>query len=283
MCQIRHSPLRLPRVAAVEFWLDSEAALFYRVRPPSDETTPIGHVCGPCPPSKTEGSFSHRTTGTIGPPSLRIRVHVGQQDHLQRYLLKQRSRPPRFLIWVCRTVFLDAGGWVHLHPSRSSCWILGDCFAQRRCVGVLAPLPLVLLGSGELFYLALVCGCTCAPPSAILFSPTCGLTPSPSNEQWCPSPPMCPHCPHSVRRQKLPRPHTLLHSPPPLHHPPPQLASRIFLTRSYWPLHRQGTRSCQNISRHPQPKARCSPSPPRRCGNSVPIHSMAVLIVPPPS
>jgi len=34
MRQIRHSPIHLPGVAAVLFWLDGEAALFYRVRPP---------------------------------------------------------------------------------------------------------------------------------------------------------------------------------------------------------------------------------------------------------
>ena len=47
---------------------------------------------------------------------------------------------------------------MHLHPSRSSCWVLGDHFSQCRCVGALAPLPLVLLGSGGLFCLTLVCG-----------------------------------------------------------------------------------------------------------------------------
>jgi len=145
MCQIRHSPLRLPRVAAVEFWLNSEAALFYRIHPPSDETTPIGHVCGPCPPSKTEGSFSHRTTGTIGPPSLHIRIHVGQQDHLRRYLLKQRSRPPPLS---------------HLG--------LRDRFSRCRWVGALAPLPLVLLDSGGLFCSMPVCGCACTPPTRLV-------------------------------------------------------------------------------------------------------------------
>ena len=38
-------------------------------------------VCGPHPPSTTQGAFSHRT-GIIGPSSLRIRIHVGQQGHL---------------------------------------------------------------------------------------------------------------------------------------------------------------------------------------------------------
>ena len=88
MRQIRHPPLRLPRVAPVLLWVDSEVALFYRLRPPSDETTPFGHVCGTCPSSTTQGPFPHRT-GIIGPPSLRIRVHVGQQGHLRRYLFEQ--------------------------------------------------------------------------------------------------------------------------------------------------------------------------------------------------
>jgi len=76
--QICHPPLRLPRVSPVLFWPDSEAALFYRIRPPSDETTPLSHIRGPCPPSMGQGAFSH-CTGIIRPLSLRIHVHAGQQ------------------------------------------------------------------------------------------------------------------------------------------------------------------------------------------------------------
>jgi len=45
--------------------------------------------------------------------------------------------------------FLDAGVWVHLHPSCSLLG-LGDCFSTPACVGALAPLPL-FVGSGGLF------------------------------------------------------------------------------------------------------------------------------------
>ena len=74
MRQIRHSPICLPGVAAVPFCPDSEAALFYHVRPPSDETTLLGH---PCLPSTTPGAFSH-CMEVVGPLSLCIHVHVGQ-------------------------------------------------------------------------------------------------------------------------------------------------------------------------------------------------------------
>jgi len=61
MRQIRHLPIRLPGVAAFLFWHDGEAVLFYRVRPSSDETTLLGHFCGPHPPlATTPGTFSHR-------------------------------------------------------------------------------------------------------------------------------------------------------------------------------------------------------------------------------
>ena len=46
-------------------------------------------------------------------------------------------------------LFLDAGVWVRLHPSRSLLG-LGDCFSTLACVGALAPLPL-FVGSGGLF------------------------------------------------------------------------------------------------------------------------------------
>jgi len=72
--------------------------------------------------------------------------------------INEEVSPSRLFIWVWGIVFLDAGVWVHLHPSRSSCWVLGDRFSRCRCVGALAPLPLVLLGSGGLFFLMLVCG-----------------------------------------------------------------------------------------------------------------------------
>jgi len=39
-------------------------------------------------------------------------------------------------------------------------------FEMGRCVGALAPLLLVLLDSGGLVFLMLVCGHTCAPPLA---------------------------------------------------------------------------------------------------------------------
>jgi len=45
-------------------------------------------VCGPHPPSTTQGAFSHRT-GIIGPSSLRIRIHVGQQGHLRQCMFEQ--------------------------------------------------------------------------------------------------------------------------------------------------------------------------------------------------
>ena len=94
MRQIHHSPIRLPGVAAILFWLDSEAAPFYRVHPPSDKTT----LCGrPYPPSMTPGPFFHRT-GIIGPPSLRIRVHVGQQG-LRRYIFEQNDDPATLTLY----------------------------------------------------------------------------------------------------------------------------------------------------------------------------------------
>ena len=53
-------------------------------------------------------------------------------------------------------------------PSHSSHLGLGDFFSQCRCVGALAPLPLLLLGSGGLFCLTLVCGCACTPPACLI-------------------------------------------------------------------------------------------------------------------
>jgi len=75
---------------------------------------------------------------------------------------------PARLIGFWEIIFLNAGVWVHLHPARSSYWVLGDCFTQCRCVGALAPRPLVLLGSGGLFYSTLVCGCACTPPARLV-------------------------------------------------------------------------------------------------------------------
>jgi len=103
-------------------------------------------------------------------------------------------------------------------PSRLFHLGLWDHFSRCRCVGALAPLPLVLLGSGGLFCLALVCGCTCAPPSAIPFSPTCGLTPSLSNEQRYRSPPVSPTALIRFAARNS-RPRTQRHSPPPLRTP----------------------------------------------------------------
>ena len=77
----------LSGVAAALFWFDDEA-VFYRIHPPSDEITLLDHFCGPRPPSTTQGAFSHRT-GIIGPSSLRIRIHVGQQGHLRRCMFEQ--------------------------------------------------------------------------------------------------------------------------------------------------------------------------------------------------
>jgi len=74
MHQIRHSPICLPGVAAVPFCPDGEAALFYHVCPPSDETTLLGR---PCLPSTTPGAFSH-CMEVVRPLSLHIRIHVGQ-------------------------------------------------------------------------------------------------------------------------------------------------------------------------------------------------------------
>jgi len=41
-------------------------------------------------------------------------------------------------------------------------------FEMGRCVGALAPLPLVLLGSGGFFCSTPVCGCTCTPPARLV-------------------------------------------------------------------------------------------------------------------
>ena len=37
--------------------------------------------------------------------------------------------PPARLIGFWGIFLLDAGVWVHLHPSCSSCWVLGDWFS----------------------------------------------------------------------------------------------------------------------------------------------------------
>jgi len=161
MRQIRHPPLRLPRVAPVLF-------LFYHVRSPSDETTPLGHVCGPCPSSTTQGSFPHRT-GIIRPSSLRIHIHVGQQGHLR-------------LTYSNKSWSIVAQGMFQLREinqmEREMCqyleWELNvdpatlKEFEMGRCVGALAPLPLVLLGSGGFFCSTPVCGCTCTPPARLV-------------------------------------------------------------------------------------------------------------------
>ena len=73
-------------LSSILFRLNSEAALFYHVCPPLHKTTPPGHFCGPCPPSKTRGLFSHHM-GIIGPSSLHIHIHVDQQGHLQPHPL----------------------------------------------------------------------------------------------------------------------------------------------------------------------------------------------------
>jgi len=41
-------------------------------------------------------------------------------------------------------------------------------FEMGRCVGALAPLPLVLLGSGGFFFSTPVCGCACTPPARLV-------------------------------------------------------------------------------------------------------------------
>jgi len=145
MRQIHHPPLRLPRVAPVLFWLDVEAALFDRVRSPSDETTPLGHVCGPCPSSTTQGSFPHRT-GIIRPSSLRIRVHVGQQGHLRLYLFEQ--------IVVDRRP-----GDVPTQGDKSD----GERDVPVSRVGIER-------GSGDVEGIrdGPVCGCTCTPPARLV-------------------------------------------------------------------------------------------------------------------
>jgi len=53
-------------------------------------------------------------------------------------------------------------------PSRSSHLGLGNSFSQCQCVGALAPLLLLLLGSGGLFCLTPVCGCACTPPTCLI-------------------------------------------------------------------------------------------------------------------
>jgi len=70
--QVSHPPTHLPGVAAVLLGLDGEAALFYRVRPPLLETTPLTHLCST---PATEGAFS-RLTGIIGSSLVCLHVHV---------------------------------------------------------------------------------------------------------------------------------------------------------------------------------------------------------------
>ena len=105
------------------------------------------------------------------------------------------------------------------------------------------------------------------PYSAILFAPTCGLIPSPSNEQRY-SPPNV-HYVAILPTFSLSPPHqrnTLHHSPPPLRHPPPQPALGAFRPRSYWLPHRQGTQSYQITFKHsltniPPPTKKSTPLP----------------------
>jgi len=106
MRQVRCSPISSPRVATILFSLNGEAALFIAYALHRTKLPPS--VCGPHPPSMTQGAFSHRT-GIIGPSSLRIRIHVGQQGHLRRCMFDPilsrmpsiaQNYPPRFVALI---------------------------------------------------------------------------------------------------------------------------------------------------------------------------------------
>ena len=173
--QICHPPLRLPGVAPVLFWPDSEAALFYRIRPPSDETTPLSHIRGPCPPSMGQGAFSHRT-GIIGPSSLRIRVHAGQQvicddtySNKSWSIVAKGVFQLREINQVERCQYLEWELNIDLAMLKEFEDMVREDFAGP------GPYPTYILPSTKK---------STPPPAALPFAtPTCGLTPSPSNKQ----------------------------------------------------------------------------------------------------
>ena len=81
MHQVHHPPIRLPRIAAIIVWLDSQAPVFY-ICPPLHEMTPLSYyLCDTCFPSTSEGVFPHHT-GIIGSLPVGISV-LGKQGHPQ--------------------------------------------------------------------------------------------------------------------------------------------------------------------------------------------------------
>ena len=122
--------------------------------------------------------------------------------------------------------------------------------------------PTRLVGFWGIVFLDASVWGACAPPSTIPFSPRYGFTPSPTNEQWYPSPPMCPHCPHLIRRQKLPRPHTL-HNPTLLCVIPHPSRHRGSFRQDRIGVFITGVLEAVRTRPGTQPKAKCSPSSPQ--------------------
>ena len=175
----------------------------------------------------TKGPFSIRT-GLVGSPVICLGLHAGEQGDLRRHLLEQvmvDRRPGMFQlreINQMERVMCQYLEWeLNVDPVTLKEF---EEMVRKDFVGI-GPYPTYILPSTKK---------STPPPSAIPFHPTCGVSPSPSNEQRYTSPPKVPYVPSPPSYSSPPETPSSCYSTSPASSasPPTPLVSRTPRPRS---------------------------------------------------